>query len=127
MGVLYHRRDPVAHLRRLKKLARPGGQIVLETLILEGKKRALLQPAGRYARMRNVHALPSLPVLMSWLERAGLSNSRVLDISPTSTREQRSTEWMTFESLAECLDPINPSLTIEGHPAPVRMVMLINL
>jgi len=35
MGVLYHRRDHLEHLRRLKELTLPGGQILLETLIVE--------------------------------------------------------------------------------------------
>lgn len=125
MGVLYHRRDPIEHLHRLKTLTRPGGQIVLETLILEGEGKHLLEPPGRYARMRNVHAVPSLPVLLDWIDQSGLSNARVLDVSRTSVEEQRSTEWMTFESLNECLD--NPLTTVEGHPAPFRAALLISV
>jgi tRNA (mo5U34)-methyltransferase len=127
MGVLYHRREPVEHLERLKKLTRPGGQIVLETLVLEGPGRETLTPAGRYARMRNVHAVPSLPVLYDWLEAAGLPGATLLDVSRTTTGEQRSTDWMTFESLRECLDPINPAVTVEGHPAPVRAALLVKV
>ena len=99
MGVLYHRRNPVEHLQQLKRLARPGGQIVLETLVLEGRGKETLMPAGRYARMRNVHAIPTLATLLDWLEEAGLAGTKVLDVSKTTTDEQRSTEWMTFESL----------------------------
>ncbi len=127
MGVLYHRRKPVEHLEQLKKLTRTGGQIVLETLILEGEGENILTPDGRYARMRNVHAIPTLAVLRGWLEQAGLPDIQVLDVSRTTTDEQRSTEWMTFESLQECLDPDNQALTIEGHPAPVRAAMLIKI
>lgn len=127
MGVLYHRRKPVEHLERLKKLTRPGGQIVLETLILEDEGENILTPEGRYARMRNVHAIPSLAALHDWLGQAGLPDARVLDVRRTTTREQRSTEWMSFESLQECLDPDDPSLTVEGHPAPVRVAMLIKV
>jgi tRNA (mo5U34)-methyltransferase len=127
MGVLYHRRKPVEHLQQLKRLTRPGGSMVLETLVLEGQGREILNPAGRYARMRNVHAIPSLAVLHEWLGEAGLTVARVLDVSKTSTQEQRSTEWMTFESLAECLDVQDPSVTVEGHPAPVRAALLIRV
>ena len=127
MGVLYHRRNPVEHLEQLKKLTRTGGQIVLETLILEGEGENILTPDGRYARMRNVHAIPTLAVLHDWLEQAGLVDIQVLDVSRTTTSEQRSTEWMTFESLRECLDPDHQALTIEGHPAPVRAAMLIKI
>jgi tRNA (mo5U34)-methyltransferase len=125
MGVLYHRRKPVTHLEQLKKLTRPGGQIVLETLILEGEGTNILKPEGRYARMRNVHAIPTLAVLQDWLEQAGLPNTRVLDVSKTTTDEQRSTDWMTFESLRECLDVESQSLTVEGYPAPVRAALLV--
>jgi tRNA (mo5U34)-methyltransferase len=125
MGVLYHRRDPLEHLERLSSLTRPGGQVVLETLVLDSQRREILEPAGRYARMRNVHAVPSLPVLLEWLGQAGLDDARVLDVAPTTTAEQRRTEWMTFESLAQCLDPHDPSLTVEGYPAPVRAALLV--
>jgi len=127
MGVLYHRRDPVEHLERLKRLARPGGSIVLETLVLEGRDGETLKPAGRYARMRNVHAVPGLSVLRDWLGQAGFDDAALIDVSRTTTGEQRSTEWMTFESLRECLDDKNPSLTVEGHPAPTRAMFLIRL
>lgn len=127
MGVLYHRRNSITHLQRLKSLSRPGGQIVLETLVLESDGKKLLESAGRYARMRNVHAIPSLSVLLDWLDQAGLTDVRVLDVSRTSTGEQRKTEWMRFESLFESLDPDNPALTIEGHPAPVRAALLIKV
>ena len=127
MGVLYHRRKPVEHLEQLKKLTRTGGQIVLETLILEGEGKNTLTPVGRYARMRNVHAIPTMAVLHDWLKQAGLPDIQVLDVSRTTTDEQRSTDWMIFESLSECLDKKDPSLSVEGHPAPVRAVLLIQL
>ena len=127
MGVLYHRRKPVEHLEQLKKLSRNGGQLVLETLILAGEGKNILEPPGRYARMRNVHAIPTLSVLQDWLKRAGLPDARVLDVSKTTTDEQRSTDWMTFESLSECLDNDNPTLTVEGHPAPVRAALLVRV
>ena len=125
MGVLYHRRKPVEHLEQLKKLTRSGGQIVLETLILEGEGKKTLTPVGRYARMRNVHAIPTLAALHDWLQQAGLPDIQVLDVSRTTTDEQRSTDWMTFESLGECLDKKDPCLSVEGYPAPVRAALLI--
>jgi len=126
MGVLYHRRDVFTHLDQLKKLTKAGGQIVLETLVLESEGKEVLEPPGRYARMRNVHAVPSVGLLIEWLEQAGLDDARLLDISRTTTQEQRSTQWMTFESLSQSLDPENPAVTVEGHPAPVRAAFLIN-
>jgi len=127
MGVLYHRRNVVEHLEQLKKLTRPGGQIVLETLVLEGEGKNILEPKGRYARMRNVHAIPTIGILHDWLEQAGLNRVRILDVNKTTTDEQRSTTWMTFESLKECLDRDDPSLTVEGYPAPVRAALLVKV
>jgi tRNA (mo5U34)-methyltransferase len=124
MGVLYHRKDPVSHLERLASLVKPGGQVVLETLVLEGGGMHQLVPQGRYARMKNVWAVPALERLQSWMASAGLKSMQVLDVSPTSQDEQRSTDWMTFESLRECLDPGDHSKTVEGHPAPVRAAIL---
>ena len=123
MGVLYHRRNPEDHLERLRRAGRPGGQLLLETLVLEDEGETALRPEGRYARMRNVHEVPSVPRLLTQLKQAGFTSARVLNQTRTTTAEQRSTAWMRFESLAECLDPANPTRTIEGHPAPVRVTV----
>ncbi len=124
MGVLYHRRSPMDHLRELRATLKPGGQLVLETLVIEGKLGEVLVPEGRYAKMNNVWFLPSCDTLVSWLRKCGFRNPRVVDINRTSTEEQRSTDWMRFHSLPEFLDPDNPMLTAEGHPAPVRAVFV---
>lgn len=122
LGVLYHRRDPLDHLGRLRSCLHKGGRLVLETLVLEGDQS--LRPPGRYARMRNVHEVPSLHRLRAQLHEAGYQSIRVLDLTATTPQEQRSTDWMRFESLAQCLDADNPGLTVEGHPAPLRALLL---
>ena len=123
MGVLYHQRNPAEHLLQLRDTLRSGGELVLETLILPGQKPAVVQPENRYARMRNVWHLPTVPALTRWLEQAGFGDIRVADVSATTVDEQRTTPWMTFESLAESLDPNDSSRTIEGLPAPTRAVL----
>ena len=123
MGVLYHQRDPLRHLRDLADTLRGGGQLVLETLFLPGDDLRAATPPGRYARMRNVWLLPTVPQLSRWLDETGYDDVEVIDTSVTTTEEQRSTEWMTFESLREALDPDNPDLTVEGWPAPRRVVI----
>lgn len=120
MGVLYHRRDPLAHLARLYGQLRPGGVLVLEGLVLAGDELAVLHPPRRYAKMKNVYAIPSVPLLRQWLTETGFVDISVLDVSPTTVKEQRRTPWMAFESLADFLDPQDPARTIEGHPAPRR-------
>jgi tRNA (mo5U34)-methyltransferase len=124
MGVLYHRREPGRHLRRLRSLVRPGGRMVLETLVLpEGQAGELLRPRDRYARMRNVWAVPGRDRLLEWVREAGWQKLELLDRSPTTTAEQRSTGWMRFDSLAQALDPDDPQRTVEGHPAPIRALL----
>ncbi len=124
MGVLYHRRAPIDHLLKLKRLLEPGGELVLESLIIEGCADTCLLPPGRYAKMRNVWFIPSPPMLERWLARAGFRDIRCVDITATTSEEQRTTEWMRFESLADFLDPADPSRTIEGHPAPMRAIFV---
>jgi len=125
MGVLYHRKDPLEHLERIRELLRPGGTMVLETLVLPpGQEEDVLTPSGRYAAMRNVWAVPGTARLESWVHEAGFSNLRLVDVTVTTTEEQRRTDWMQFESLEHALDRDNPRLTREGHPAPTRAVLL---
>lgn len=124
MGVLYHQRSPIEHLRRLRQTLRPGGQLVLETLYLPGDDAFARTPPRRYARMRNVWLLPSVPELETWLARTGFRDIRVADRSVTTVDEQRTTEWMPFESLADALDPADASRSIEGWPAPRRVVVV---
>ncbi len=124
MGILYHRRSPFDHLLQLKSLLKQGGELCLETLIIEGGEGQVLVPESRYARMNNVWFLPSADELVHWLKRCGFKDIRVVDINQTSIHEQRSTDWMPFESLPECLDKNDRNLTVEGYPAPLRVVVL---
>jgi len=111
MGVLYHRKDPSHHLKRIHSCLRPGGAMVLETLVL---------PQERYARMRNVWTVPGTDRLLDWIRNAGFKDIELADVTRTTIEEQRSTPWMQFESLAEALsgrsgkDPGGPSCAHTG-------------
>lgn len=124
MGVLYHRRSPMDFLFQLKSLLRPGGELVLETLVIEGDKHSVLVPQDRYAQMRNVWFIPSTEALEVWLQKAGFKEIRTVDKNVTRVDEQRSTDWMSTHSLADFLNPTDHSKTIEGYPAPVRAVVI---
>ena len=126
MGVLYHRPSPLDHLLQLKGALRPGGELVLETLVVEGDATTVFMPGERYAAMPNVYFLPSSLALLHWLGRCGFENARVVDEAPTTLDEQRRTDWMQFQSLADFLDPQDRSRTIEGYPAPRRAVIIAN-
>ena len=124
LGVLYHRRSPIDHIQELMSYLRPGGELVLETLVVPGDINTILVPPERYAKMANVWFLPSTEALENMLRKVGLENVRTVDVSQTTTAEQRATEWMTFHSLADFLDPNDPSRSIEGHPAPLRATLV---
>jgi tRNA (mo5U34)-methyltransferase len=124
MGVLYHRKSPIDHLQELWNLIRPGGQLILETLIVNGPKGMVLVPEGRYAKMRNVWFLPSPETLISWLTKIGFENPRLVDSTVTSPTEQRSTDWMTYHSLNDFLHPDGSGNTAEGHPPPIRGIFI---
>ena len=124
MGVLYHRLSPIHHLQELKYFLRKGGELVLETLIIEGEGSEVLIPEDRYAKMRNVWFIPTTSLLIRMLARVGFTDIRVVDINQTSVEEQRQTDWMRFESLPDFLDPDNQQLTLEGYPAPLRATLI---
>lgn len=127
MGVFYHRRSPIDHLLELKQCLRSGGELVLETLIVDGDENTVLIPKDRYAQMRNVWFLPSTAALELMLRRVGFVNVRTVDVCRTTTEEQRSTKWMTWDSLPNFLDPHDPALSIEGYQAPTRAVVVANV
>ena len=126
MGVLYHRRSPIDHIMQLKNTLNKGGELVLETLIIDGDEHDVFVPSGRYAMMNNVWFLPSAKALIKWLEKSGFKNVRCVDVNTTSIKEQRKTEWMKFHSLEDFLDKDNHGLTVEGYPAPKRAIFIAN-
>ncbi|MCK5543507.1 MAG: tRNA 5-methoxyuridine(34)/uridine 5-oxyacetic acid(34) synthase CmoB [Desulfobacterales bacterium] len=122
MGVLYHRKSPVEMLQGVHKLMRKGGNLIVENLVLESKEGLCLFPESRYAKMRNVFFIPDLKCMQSWLERAGFSDIKCIDVTKTTIEEQRQTDWIQTESLINFFDPKDHNKTIEGYPAPVRAI-----
>ncbi|MFP4154911.1 MAG: tRNA 5-methoxyuridine(34)/uridine 5-oxyacetic acid(34) synthase CmoB [Halothiobacillaceae bacterium] len=124
MGVLYHRRDPVGHLTELRECLARDGQLVLETLVVEGDAQTCLVPQDRYACMRNVWFIPSVPMLETWLRRSGFADISCVDVTATTVQEQRQTSWTGRHSLSDFLDPEDASRTVEGYPGPRRAIVL---
>ena len=63
-------------------------------------------------------------IYLAGSKRLGGKDPTKVDITKTTTQEQRATEWMSFESLANALNPNNPQLTIEGYQAPIRELII---
>ena len=120
MGVVYHHRDPAAHVYALARHTHAQSTVVLESLVVDG---APLRPK-RYAAMRNVHVVPNAALLRRWLADAGFRCAELVDVSATTPAEQRATAWMPYHSLADALDPADPERTVEDYPAPKRAVMI---
>lgn len=122
MGVLYHRRDPLGHLAQLRDTLRPGGTLVLETLVADGGAQTVLVPPERYAGMHNVWFVPSVEALCIWLKRLGFSDIDVGSVTATTALEQRATAWMDRQSLPDFMQA-DFLLTREGLPPPKRAML----
>jgi len=127
MGVLYHQKNHLSHLSKIKNLLKPDGYFLLETLIVDGKN-DLIVPKDRYAKMRNVFNIPSIDIIETWLAKTGFKNIELIDVNQTKPIEQRKTLWIgdQTESLEDFLDKYDSNKTIEGYPAPKRAMFLCN-
>jgi tRNA (mo5U34)-methyltransferase len=123
MGVLYHRKSPIHHIKELAGVLQQNGHLIIETLVIDGDKNSCLIPTDRYAQMRNVWFLPSIDMLKIMLKRCGFHHIECIDVTTTAIEEQRSTEWMKFHSLKQFLDKDQQS-TIEGYSLPKRATLV---
>jgi len=121
LGVLYHRPDPIGSLKSLYKGLNPGGELILDTFMIDGKEEICLTPNRRYSKIPNIYFIPTVNALKNWCYRAGFEEVEVLDILKTESNEQRRTEWINTESLGDFLDKNDPNKTVEGYPAPKRV------
>ena len=121
LGVLYHRSDPVSTLKALAKGLNKGGELILDTFMIDGDEPHALCPGKTYSKIPNIYYIPTVSALRNWGEKAGFIAMDVLEIKTTDTQEQRKTPWIEGQSLNDFLDPNNPNLTVEGHPAPKRL------
>ena len=121
LGVLYHRSDPIGSLKSLFKSLNSGGELILDTFMIDGEEDICLTPKERYSKIPNIYFIPTLNALKNWCYRAGFKKVELLAIKKTDLEEQRKTEWINSQSLNDFLDPNNPKLTVEGYQAPKRL------
>jgi len=121
LGVLYHRSDPVAMLKSLFKGLNKGGELILDTFMIDGEEEMCLTPKDRYSKIPNIYFVPTVNALKNWCYRVGFETVEVLETMKTELNEQRKTEWIDTQSLEDFLDPNDPTKTVEGYPAPKRV------
>ena len=121
LGVLYHRSDPVMMLKSLFKGLNKGGELILDTFMIDGEGEMCLTPKDRYSKIPNIYFVPTVPALINWCHRAGFAEVEVLETMVTQINEQRKTEWIETQSLEDFLDPNDETKTVEGYPAPKRV------
>ena len=63
--------------------------------------------------MKNIFFIPTVTCLTHWLKRTGFVDIRCVDVSRTTLTEQRKTDWIDTESLADYLDPEDSEKTEE--------------
>jgi tRNA (mo5U34)-methyltransferase len=132
LGVLYHRSDPIETLKSLKKGLKSGGELILDTLIIDSKSNNLpedycLVPKERYAKMRNVYFVPTVTVLESWSKMAKFRSFELLETVKTTFEEQRKTDWIDGDSLETFLNPEDLTQTVENYPAPLRAYIKLTI
>ncbi len=127
LGVLYHRSDPIGTLKALRRALREGGELFLDTFMIEGEGEYCLSPADRYCKIPNIYFIPTPKALIGWCKRAGFKEVEILAKRPTDSTEQRKTEWISTQSLEDFLDPNDPSRTVEGYMAPLRLYLRCSL
>jgi len=126
MGILYHRSSPVDVLREIRTAMNPDGVLIVESQGIPGDEQQALFPEHRYAKVPGTYFVPTGACLANWLTRAGFTDVKIFFSHPMSSEEQRRTEWMVFESYEDFIDKSDPSLTVEGYPAPIRIFAKAN-
>jgi tRNA (mo5U34)-methyltransferase len=121
LGVLYHRSDPVMMLKSLFKGLNKGGELILDTFMIDGEGEMCLTPKDRYSKIPNIYFVPTVSALINWCHRAGFESVEVLETIVTDANEQRKTKWIDGQSLEDFLDPDDATKTVEGYPAPKRV------
>lgn len=123
MGIIYHRVSPVELLKDINTALKPGGTLIVESQAIPGDEPVALFPEKTYAKVPGTYFVPTGTTLKNWLLRTGYDQVDLFCSHPMNSAEQRQTEWMMFESYGNYLDPDDPSLTVEGYPAPWRVFL----
>lgn len=123
LGIIYHRPSPIDVLKDIFAALKPGGTLILESQAIPGEEPVALFPEKTYAKVPGTYFVPTGNCLVNWMQRSGFQHTKLFHSHPMSSHEQRKTEWMTFESFSDFIDPDESTLTVEGYPAPCRVFL----
>lgn len=123
MGVSYHQRNPLLLLQNIFNTLVVGGKVIIESQTIPGDESVALFPEDRYAQMRNVYFIPTATCLANWVKRSGFVDVKVVSDIELAFDEQRSTPLGPKQSLKDFLHPTKSGHTVEGYPAPRRVVV----
>lgn len=127
LGVLYHRSDPLKCLKELKISLNSGGEVFLDTMIIDSDQEIALVPNKTYAKISNIYFIPSIKALQNWCERAKFRDFELLGVKKTTLQEQRKTNWIDGESLGDFLSKDDENFTLEGYDAPKRAYVKLSI
>ena len=96
LGLLSQYRSPMKHLTHLYNLLASNGELVLETLVIEGDKEQQLTPQGFYAGMSNVYYIPSILKLINDLKKSGFQQIECISTCTLSANDQYSPKRAIF-------------------------------
>jgi len=124
MGLIYHRPSPLDVLRDVYTALKPGGTLILESQAIPGNDPVALFPEKTYAKVPGTYFVPTGACLANWMQRTGFTDVNLFCSHPMTSAEQRRTDWMVFQSFSDFICSDNPSLTVEGYPAPYRVFLV---
>jgi len=121
LGIIYHRPSPIETLRDIFSALKPGGTLIVESQAIPGEEPIALFPERTYAKVPGTWFVPTSTCLCNWLVRSGFQDVKIFNNHPMSSKEQRRTDWMVYESYEDFIDKKLSDLTVEGYPSPWRV------
>lgn len=122
MGINYHEANLLDLLHTCRKALKPGGLLVCESVVVDADADFEIFPAGKYAGIGGVYAVPTPRALSRQLTSAGFQNVTVQHTARMTVAEQRRSEFSPQKSLADFITA--DGLSIEGYPPLYRSALL---
>lgn len=122
MGLNYHVREPLELFHICHEALQEGGTFVCESIVVPGEGRLQIYPAGKYAGVGGVFAVPTVAAVKAQLEAVGFTSVTLQHLVRMETGEQRATSFSAQKSLADALR--DDGRSVEGYPPLYRAAFL---